>query len=95
MLRLDGSADLKPTVLYNDNQAALSTFSDGDYRPHSRHIGVKYFRAREIVADRTEVDMRYCTTEEMVADGLTKGLGAVKQVQFVRMCGLKECGQSG
>ena len=79
---------LPPTILYNDNAAALSTFSDGDFRPHSRHIGVKYYRAREVVADRTEVDMRYCGTGDMVADGLTKGLAVGKHLGFVKMCGL-------
>ena len=88
ILRIE-SADLPPTVLYNDNAAALSTFADGDFRPHSRHIGVKYYRAREVVMDRTEIDMRYCGTAEMQADGLTKGLAIGKHVGFVRMCTLE------
>ena len=85
VLRME-SADLPPTLLYNDNAAALSTFADGDFRPHLRHIGVKYYRAREVVMDRTEIDMRYCGTAEMEADGLTKGLAIGKHIGFVRMC---------
>ena len=88
VLRME-SADLPPTILYNDNAAALSTFADGDFRPHSRRIGVKYYRAREVVMDRTEVDMRYCGTADMLADGLTKGLAVGKHVGFVRMCTLE------
>jgi hypothetical protein len=83
-----GENKLPPTVLYNDNLAALSTFFDGQYLPHSRHVGVKYFRVRELVEDRTEIDMRYCGTEEKIADGLTKGLTQVKHKAFVKMCGL-------
>ena len=86
--RLLRKAVLPPTVLHNDNAAALGSFFDDEYRPHSRHIGVKYYRARELVEDRSEVDMRYCSTGDMVADGLTKGLDRLKQAAFVRMCGL-------
>ena len=38
--------------------------------------------------DRSEVDMQYCATGDMVADGLTKALDRIKQAAFVRMCGL-------
>jgi len=79
---------LPPTVLYNDNAAALASFFDDEYRPHSRHIGMMYYRVRELVEDRSEVDMRYCATGDMVADGLTKGLDRLKQAAFVRICGL-------
>ena len=88
VLRIE-SVDLPSTVFYNDNAVALSTFADGDSWPHSRHIGVKYYRAREVVMDRTEIDMRYCGTVEMQADGLTKGLAIGKHVGFVRMCTLE------
>lgn len=49
---------------------------------------MKYYRVRELVEDRSEVDMQYCPIGDMVADGLTKGLERVKQDEFVRMCGL-------
>ena len=89
LCRLLRKTILPPTVLYNDNAAALASFFDDEYRPHSRHIGVKYYRVRELVEDRSEVDMRYCATGEMVADGLTKGLDRLKQAAFVRTCGME------
>ena len=36
--------------------------------------------------DRTEIDMRYCGSAEMQADGLTKGLAIGKHIGFVPMC---------
>ena len=36
----------------------------------------------------SKVDMGYRATGDMVADGLTKGLGRLEQVAFVRMCNL-------
>ena len=41
LCRLLRKSVLPPTVLYNDNVAALASFFDDKYRPHSRHIGVK------------------------------------------------------
>ena len=79
---------LPPTILYNDNVAALALFFDDKYCPHSCHIGVKYYRVRELVEDRCEVDMRYCATGVMVADGLTKCLDCLKQQAIVSMCRL-------
>ena len=55
---------------------------------HSRHIGVKYYRVRELVEDRSQVDMQYCATGDIVVDGLTKAPDRIKQEAFVRMCGL-------
>ena len=46
-------------------------FADGNFGPHSPDIGVQYYWAREVVTDKTEGNLRYCGTEEMLADGLT------------------------
>jgi len=76
------------SILYNDNQASLSTFADTTYKPHSRQVGVRVCQVREIIEDGKEVVMDYCGTDKMVADGLTKPLVKAKHVVFVKMCGL-------
>lgn len=43
---------------------------------------------REDVADWTAVDMQYSSTEDMIADRLTKGLGPAKHSQLVVLYGL-------
>jgi hypothetical protein len=82
------TSTLELSTLYNDNQASLSTFTDTAYKPHSKHVGVRVCQIREIIEDGKEVVMDYCSTERMVADGLTKPLAGVKHVVFVKMCGL-------
>ena len=74
-----------------DNQASLSTFTDTAYKPHSKHVGVSICQIPEIIEDGKEVVMNYCSTERMVADGLTKPLPGVKHVVFVKMCSLSGC----
>ena len=82
------TSTLELSTLYNDNQASLSAFMDTAYKPHSKHVGVRVCQIREIIEDGKEVVMDYCSTERMVADGLTKPLAGVKHVVFVKMCGL-------
>ena len=40
---------------------------------HTKHIGIKYHYIREQVNSR-KVELKYCPTEDMIADVLTKGL---------------------
>jgi len=79
---------LELSTLYNDNQASLSTFTDTAYKPQSKNVGVRVCQIREIIEDRKEVVMDFCSTERMVADGRTKPLVGVKHVVFVKMGGL-------
>ena len=44
LCRMLRTETLPATVLYNDNAAALASIFDDEYQPHSRHIGVKYYR---------------------------------------------------
>src|SRR5207237_7020604 len=81
-------SSLHVSILFNDNQASLSTFKDTTYKPHSKHIGVRVHQIREFIEDGQDVVMEYCWTGDMVADGLTKPLLLVKHKDFVRMCGL-------
>ena len=82
------TSSLALSTLYNDNLASLSTFMDTAYNPHSKHIGVRVYQVREIIEDGKEVVMDYCSTDRMVADGLTKPLPGAKHTIFVEMCGL-------
>ena len=82
------TSTLALSTLYNDNQASISTFTDTAYKPHFKHVGVRVCQVREIIEDGKEVVMDYCSTEKMVADGLTKPLTGAKHMVFVEMCGL-------
>ena len=61
--------------LHQDNQSAILLEEKGmaSVGKRSRHINVRYFFIRDLV-DRGLVEIKYCPTEGMVADFLTKPL---------------------
>jgi hypothetical protein len=61
----------KPYVLYTDSTACLSIASNADRLGNVRHLAIRYNLVRCYVTIG-EITMRYCITEEMVADLLTK-----------------------
>jgi hypothetical protein len=64
------------TIIYEDNQAALQLSVDPIAQQRTKHIAVRYHKIRELVAQRI-IDMVSISTQEQVADLLTKALGRV------------------
>ncbi|MBL4769565.1 MAG: hypothetical protein JKY61_00075, partial [Planctomycetes bacterium] len=79
---LFGDLFTRPTLVLTDNQPALHVANRSATR--MRHIRVRYHFIRQCVGDGT-VLVRYCQTDLMVADLLTKILGKPKTVQFSNM----------
>lgn len=78
-----------PTVINGDNMGALALAKNPIDHKRTRHINVSYHFIRELIADGT-LDFRYISTNEMVADGLTKALTPAKFDNFIGMLGLKD-----
>ena len=75
----------KPLVsVFNDNQACIAGLKNRQFKPSTRHVGVKYFWLRELVRDG-DVEISYVRTDEMVAEGLTKALERGKHPGFISM----------
>ena len=55
-----------------DNQSCIAMAKNPQHG-RSKHIDVKYHFVRELVENET-INLKYCLTEEMIADFLTKGL---------------------
>jgi len=72
---------------FNNNQACIACLMNGQFKPSTRHVGLKYFSLREWVSD-VDVDISYVRTDAMIADGLTKGLERAKPQNFLNMLSL-------
>ncbi|KAJ0735424.1 putative RNA-directed DNA polymerase [Helianthus annuus] len=64
--------DGPPTILC-DNKSTICLAKDPVYHGKSKHIRIKYHFIRELIKN-DEVEVRFCTTKEQVADILTKAL---------------------
>ena len=79
----------EPTVVYEDNQAAIAISQNSQSHTKMKHIDIRYHYVREKVLDNT-IEIRYCPTNDMLADVLTKGLTYDKFKRFRELSGVKD-----
>jgi hypothetical protein len=65
-----------PTILYQDNQSTIRLILHKGNSGRTKHIALRYNMIRECVRDNN-ITIEYLPTDKMVADTLTKPLGAV------------------
>ncbi len=61
----------RPTIVYENNDAALKLAQGLSFTANSRHVVVLYFRIREIITDQL-IQLQYVSTHNHLADCLTK-----------------------
>ena len=74
----------KSILIHEDNQSAISMTRNPQFHGRSKHISIKYHFVRDHVSEGS-IFLKYCASEEMTADFLTKGLG---KEQFIKVCKL-------
>ena len=84
---LHGSS-MEELIIFEDNQSAIQMSKNPQFHGRARHIGIKYHFIRELVSDGT-VKLRYCPTEEMIADMLTKSLPHDRFNELRHMAGVR------
>ena len=66
-----------PIVINEDNQSAICLTKSISNHGKSKHISIKYHYVKDIVNQKLIV-VKYCPTDEMLADIFTKGLASDK-----------------
>ena len=77
-----------PTKIKGDNQGTIALAKNPGDHPCTKHIQLCYHFICFAITDR-QISLDYVPTQNMVADGLTKGLTGEKHKDFVSMLGLK------
>ena len=77
-----------PTVINEDNQAAIRISKNPQYHGRAKHISIKYHFVREQVNNNV-IELKYCPTEDMIADMLRKGLNKLKTMKLRELVGMK------
>jgi hypothetical protein len=67
----------KSTIIRCDNQSAIALARDAQFHARTKHIDIRHHFIRDKLEDGT-IDIIYCSTNDMLADILTKGLAKPK-----------------
>ena len=84
MLRSLCQEQAKGTVIFCDNNSAISLSKNSVFHKRMKHIDTKFHYIRELV-NNGEIVLEHCRTQEQFADILTKPLGQ-KSFEFLRKC---------
>ena len=68
-----GVTDAGPTLIYEDNQGAISMAKNPVFHKRTKHVQIRYHFVREAVEQGTII-LEYCRTDDMLADRFTKAL---------------------
>jgi len=74
------------TLLLINNQGVISLIKNGLSSKHSKHIELHYYFICEKFANRT-IAAKYISTDEQLANSLTKALTSIKFKKFVKGLG--------
>lgn len=70
-----------PTIIFEDNRSCLNLIKEEKLSNRSKHIDTKFHFVKDYV-DKKIIECKYCPSEEMIADMLTKPLSHSKLEKF-------------
>lgn len=76
-----------PVILFEDNQGCIKLSESEKSSHRTKHIDIKFHHLRDLV-ERDIIELKYCPTESMIADVLTKLLARDRFVQLVGLLDL-------
>jgi len=76
------------TPILEDNQSAICLAKNPQFHGRAKHIDIKYHFIREQVTNGN-IELKYCKSEDMVADIMTKALSHVQFSKLREMLGVK------
>lgn len=72
-----GFPQTNPTVIFEDNQGCIALSENPVHHPRTKHFDIQHHFVREKVQSK-EIVLKYCPTNKMLADFLTKSLSKDK-----------------
>jgi hypothetical protein len=94
MLAEFGYSLKSPTTVYADNQSAIKLVDKEKYSNSTKHIDTRYHFVKETKKDGC-IDVYYVSSEDNLADMLTKPLGRIKLINLRSKSGVIEVLLSG
>src|SRR5579862_9168308 len=81
-------------IIYTDSQSAIALAQNPEHYARTKHINIQYHFIRNCMKNE-RLKLEYCSTEDMVADGLTKALAPECHWKLIRIMGMKEWNGKG
>lgn len=92
-LEISGCQD-EAWIIYSDNKGSINLAHNNVYHARSKHIDIRHHFVRDMI-QRKSIIIQYISTEEMVADILTKALPNQRIQQLCQYLGLNNFKSSG
>ena len=80
----------EPTLIFEDNQSAICMAKNPQFHGRSKHINIKFHFIREQV-NANKIQLKYCPSEDILADLLTKGISPEKFARLRKLYGMSSC----
>ena len=84
-----GCSSEGPTLLFEDNQSAIAMAKNPQFHGRAKHIDIRHHFVREQVANGS-IKLDYCSTTDMTADMMTKGLTREQHCKLREKAGILE-----
>jgi hypothetical protein len=79
--------EIGPPKIHCDNTSTIKLAMNNNYSPRTKHIDVRVKCLNQKLAN-SEIELSYISTDENVADYMTKGLTKVKHCKFSQLSGI-------
>ena len=81
---------IQPMTVYEDNQATMCIAGDRQCSKKTKHIDIRFHFVRDLI-NSNKIVLKYCSSDQMIADILTKSLSAEKFCSGRDMLGVSTC----
>lgn len=92
LLRDFGEEQKIATVMNEDNQGCLAFVKTERSSRRSKHIDTRENFVKDL-CEKQEIRLVYCSTDQMIADVITKPLGPKKHQMFCELLGLRSASE--
>ncbi|KFD63722.1 hypothetical protein M514_24075 [Trichuris suis] len=82
-----GIPQMNATTIFEDNQGCICLVESERFTDRTKHISVKYHLLKDL-RERGIIDVKYCPSDQMMADALTKPVSKEQLNRFARQIGL-------
>ena len=88
-----GFIQTEPITVHCDNTAVVAIAKNPGNHNGTKHIEIRHLYIRHLV-DQGRANIKYCLTEDMIADILTKAISTRLFLKLRQMLGVKKIGGS-